>query len=111
MNREAAALLVARMHLIEAYAKGASIQYRLSGYQDGEWIDSRNPTFLGESEYRVKPIEHNWYVVYDGNGHAVGVPRRDRQLAEIDLHTFGMRQEQQAYHIKIFAEVVSGDKS
>ena len=110
MNRESAAKLVERMSLIKAFAEGAQIQYALETGGVRNWTDTSSPTFLGSAQYRIKPIEHNWYVVYDSEGRAVGTPRRDRRLAESDLAVFEMRALPTGYHIKKFGEVVDGDK-
>ena len=56
MNREEARK---RAEAMLAYADGAEIQIRGNA---GNWIDSTDPMFIPNAEYRVKPKPREWYL-------------------------------------------------
>lgn len=62
MDRAQVADLLAMLPILQAYADGREVQYRVVGAgNEGKWQDSREPSFKTESgmfglEWRLKPI-------------------------------------------------------
>lgn len=52
MNRNQASSIVKHIDMVKAFAEGKVIQFK---NYEGEWVDTANPAFLPNYEYRIKP--------------------------------------------------------
>ena len=85
MNRERAKEL---LPVIKAYSEGKVIQC----WSAPNWIDMDYPTFVENSEYRVKPEPMECYVAFENNGIPVGICQ-DKTDAEDSSYIYKLMRE------------------
>lgn len=61
-----------------AYNEGKQIQAKLSGFEDKDWIDVKQPTWEGNLIFRIKPEENKKYWIIAQNSPFINIEAYDR---------------------------------